>query len=466
MPMNLAQRYDLIIIGAGPAGMSAAIYASENDMTVLVLDDQPSGGGQVYRHVMQNDAAENKADFLGNDYWSGHKLANDFTLSSAAFWPESRVWQITKDRDVFFSQKGKAHRAQADAILIATGAMERPMPIAGWTLPGVMTIGAAQTMLKTSQSGVDGALFVGSGPLFYLTIWQYLNAGFDIKAVIDTAPGRMSLISCLWALPALLQPNMLMKGLKWRSEIRRKTRYLSGATAVSISGAGKADAINFTDADGEKHRIEAENIFLHQGVVPSINLTMATELEHKWCARQLCWHPKTDLFGESSLQQIFVAGDGMGIAGAAAAITSGKIAAMRITAKARRRLSINAAFQMLRQIQKMAIRPFLDHAFRPADDWLVPTDDNAIICRCESLTKADITKALTLSVSGPNQLKSFSRAGMGRCQGRMCGLTVQKMISDHNNQSEDKTGYYRLRPPIRPLTVGELAALADDTPTS
>ena len=78
--MNAALHYDLIIIGAGPAGMSAAIYASKNDMTVLVLDDQPAGGGQVYRHVMQNDAAEKKADFLGSDYWSGHKLADEFTL--------------------------------------------------------------------------------------------------------------------------------------------------------------------------------------------------------------------------------------------------------------------------------------------------------------------------------------------------------------------------------------------------
>ena len=463
--MNAALHYDLIIIGAGPAGMSAAIYASKNDMTVLVLDDQPAGGGQVYRHVMQNAAAQNKAQFLGSDYWSGHKLADEFTRSSASLWPESRVWQITKEREVFFSQKGKAHRAQAGAILIATGAMERPMPITGWTLPGVMTIGAAQTMLKTSHSGVDGALFVGSGPLFYLTIWQYLNAGFDIKAVIDTAPGKMSLLHYFWALPALLQPSMLIKGLKWRSEIRHKTHYISGATAVSISGDSQAEALRFTDASGKQHRLEAEHIFLHQGVVPSINLTMATELEHRWCPRQLCWHPKTDIFGESSVQQIFVAGDGMGIAGAAAAISSGKIAAMRITAKARGTSSLNAVFQMVRQVQKMAIRPFLDYAFKPADEWLVPHDENAIICRCESLTKADITKAITLGVSGPNQLKSFSRAGMGRCQGRMCGLTIQKMITDHNSQSDDKTGYYRLRPPIRPLTVGELAALADDTPT-
>ena len=128
-------RYDLVIIGAGPAGMSAAIEASENGLKTLVLDDQPSVGGQVYRHILQNEEHRTVTPYLGEDYWAGHKLASDFRKSSADIRTESRVWQVTSEKDVFFSQMGKAHRVQSDAILIATGAMERPMPIKGWTLP-------------------------------------------------------------------------------------------------------------------------------------------------------------------------------------------------------------------------------------------------------------------------------------------------------------------------------------------
>ena len=189
--MSVRSHYDLVIIGAGPAGLAAAIEASRHDLSTLVLDDQPAPGGQVYRNITQNKGQRHASAFLGKDYWSGTKLVGDFAHVSANVLTESRVWQITNDRQVFFSRQGKAQNVQAGAVLVATGAMERPMPIAGWTLPGVMSVGAAQTMLKTSGSGADGAVFVGSGPLFYLTVWQYLQAGFDVKAVVDTAPARM-----------------------------------------------------------------------------------------------------------------------------------------------------------------------------------------------------------------------------------------------------------------------------------
>ena len=205
--MSVRSDYDLVIIGAGPAGLAAAIEASRHDLSTLVLDDQPAPGGQVYRNITQNQGQRHTSAFLGDDYWSGSRLVDGFAHVSANVLMESRVWQITNDRQVFFSRQGRAQNVHAKAVLIATGAMERPMPIAGWTLPGVMSVGAAQTMLKTSGSGADGAVFVGSGPLFYLTVWQYLQAGFGVKAVVDTAPARMRLEHYLLAIPALLQPE-------------------------------------------------------------------------------------------------------------------------------------------------------------------------------------------------------------------------------------------------------------------
>ena len=163
---------------------------------------------------------------------------------------------------------------------------------------------------------------------------------------------------------------------------------------------------------------------------------------------------------------IFVAGDGIGIAGAGAAAFSGKTAIKRMANYSKSRLSISLVLSKLRRAKQTAIRPFLDTVFKPPRDWLVPTEDQAIVCRCEALSKADIAAAIKLGVSGPNQLKGFCRAGMGRCQGRMCGLTVQNMIAEHNKLSEKETGYFRLRPPIRPLTVGELAALAEHDTSS
>lgn len=336
------------------------------------------------------------------------------------------------------------------------------MPVRGWTLPGVMSVGAAQTMLKTNGSGADGAVFAGSGPLFYLTIWQYLQAGLAVRAVVDTAPARMTLAQYWLAVPALLQPELLLKGLRWRAAIRRKTDYFAQATSVAINGEDRVTGLSFTDASGQRQTIPAEHLFIHQGVVPNTSLTMASDLAHRWCPRQLCWHPRTDMFGESSVAGLFVAGDGMGIAGAAAAVSSGRLAARRIIARARGRALPMAPVWRFLKWRQAAIRPFLDSLFRPPDEWRVPQDDKAIVCRCEALTKADVAAAIALGVSGPNQLKGYCRAGMGRCQGRMCALTIQKMIHDHGGLPEDRVGHLRIRPPIRPLTVGELAALAND----
>ena len=460
--MSGTSHYDLVIIGAGPAGLAAAIEASRHDVSTLVLDDQPAPGGQVYRNIKQNRGQRHTSAFLGNDYWSGSKLVDGFAHASATVLSESRVWQITADRQVFFSRQGMAQNVQAGAVLIATGAMERPMPIPGWTLPGVMSVGAAQTMLKTSGSGADGAVFVGSGPLFYLTVWQYLQAGFAVKAVVDTAPARLRPEHYLLAMPALMQPMLLLKGLRWRAEIRRKTDYHVGATSVVITGEDSATGVTFKTASGQQQTIPAKHVFIHQGVVPNVNLTMATDLRHRWHPRQLCWTPQTDMFGESSVDGIFVAGDGMGIAGAVAAASSGRLAARRIIARVKGSSLFMAPVWRVLKWRQAAIRPFLDSLFRPPDDWRVPQQDHAIVCRCEALTKADVDAAIALGVSGPNQLKGYCRAGMGRCQGRMCALTVQKMIHDHNGGPEEEVGHLRIRPPIRPLTVGELAALAHE----
>ena len=141
---------------------------------------------------------------------------------------------------------------------------------------------------------------------------------------------------------------------------------------------------------------------------------------------------------------------------------AGKTAAKHIVQYSRRPSIFITFLSKLKRYKHVAARPFLDNLFCPPKEWRVPFEDETIVCRCEALKKADISSAISLGVAGPNQLKSFCRAGMGRCQGRMCGLTIQKMIAEYNNIPEKDAGYYRLRPPIRPLTVGELASLAED----
>jgi NADPH-dependent 2,4-dienoyl-CoA reductase/sulfur reductase-like enzyme len=202
---------------------------------------------------------------------------------------------------------------------------------------------------------------------------------------------------------------------------------------------------------------------LHNGVVPDTQITRQLECEHAWFDTQRYWQPVVNKWGDTSETGIAVIGDAAGIAGAKAAEASGHLAgleaAYQMKAISRQERDRQAApFKKLIKREK-AVRPFLDRLFRPAAELLVPRDDRTIVCRCEEVTAGDIRKALELGASGPNQLKSQTRCGMGPCQARMCGLTVSEIIADHRNEPVGRIGYHRVRPPIIPITVDQLADL-------
>ena len=456
------QHFQIVIIGAGPAGMAAALTTTKAGLETIVIDDQKDSGGQVYRNLLANQEASTA--YLGQSYYDGAKLAQSFADCGAIYWSDCTVWQITDMHEIALVSRGKAELITADYIIIATGAIERPMPVKGWTLPGVMSVGGAQTLLKQAALGADDAVFFGSGPLLYLTAWQYIKAGLEVRAVIDITGGKQWRSAIPFAPLALLQPNMLAMGRKWLGEIYRNTEVINKVSAIEIIGESQAQGVSCTLSSGDKIDIDANHIFLHQGVVPNVNLTMATGLAHQWDHQAHCWRPVIDVTGKSSDEQIYIAGDGGGIGGAKAAAIAGRLAASAIVARCGKPRFLAQLYYKLRHLHYLSIRPFLDRLYLPPAHFRLAQTDETIICRCEAVSKADVNAALASGASGPNQLKAFCRAGMGRCQGRSCGLVVQEMISSHTGQSMPETGYFRLRPPVKPITLAELTSLEGPWP--
>src|SRR5437867_3065604 len=177
---------DLAIIGAGPAGMAAAVLGAELGLDTLLIDEQEGPGGQIYRAIER--AAESSP--LGADYLAGRTLAAALRASGAGYRPATTVWHIDPDGTLSLAADGTSETVTARQILLATGAIERPVPIPGWTLPGVMTVGAAQILLKTASLVPDGrAVLAGQGPLLYLAALQIARAGAPPLAVLETTPG-------------------------------------------------------------------------------------------------------------------------------------------------------------------------------------------------------------------------------------------------------------------------------------
>ena len=454
--------FQVAIIGAGPAGMAAALATTEVGLETIVIDDQQNSGGQVYRNLQNNKSL--LPAYLGESYYAGTKLSDEFNDCAAIYRSNCTVWQITNSHEIAIVSSGKAELISADYIIIATGAIERAMPIRGWTLPGVMSVGGAQTLLKQSALGADGAIFVGSGPLLYLTAWQYIKAGLSVRAVIDTTGNKQWLSAMAFAPLALLQLDMLKMGQKWLSEIRRSTEFVSNVRTVEITGNSKVEGLSYTLSSGKKVTMLATHVFLHQGVVPNVNLSMASGLDHQWDRKAHCWRPVIDSMGKTSDDRIYIAGDGGGIGGANAAVVAGRLSGTAIVARYGRSNFVAQMYNKLRHLHYLSIRPFLERLYLPPVQFRLPQNNEIIICRCEAITKADINAALDSGVTGPNQLKAFSRAGMGRCQGRNCGLLVQEMIAARTGQSMVETGYYRLRPPVKPITLAELASLEGPWP--
>ena len=448
---------DLAIIGAGPAGLSAAIEARRLGLSVALFDEQPAPGGQIYRNVTA-PRSPRMAAVLGPDYAAGRPLAQAFLASGAAYHPQAMVWRIGEDGLSYTTPQG-GDDLPAARVLVATGAMERPMALPGWTLPGVMTAGAAQILLKTTGTVADGAVFIGAGPLLYLVACQYLEAGARIGAILETGePGALG--AALRHLPgALRQPGLLWKGLSLLARLRRSgVPFHRHVTDVRLEGDTALEGVRWRSG-GQDHRIACQHAFLHHGVIPNPNMTMAARARHRWDAAQLCWVADRDAGGQTSLPWLWVAGDGGGIGGARAAAVQGAIAA-RAIARDLGGQAPDMSPLLVTLRRETAARPFLDRMYRPAQSLLAPQADDTIICRCEEVTRGDIARAVAEGCPGPNQFKAFTRAGMGPCQGRMCGATVAAVFAEMTGQSPADTGYYRLRMPVKPVTLGQVAGLA------
>ena len=449
---DLASSYDLVVIGGGPAGLAAASLAARAGLATVLFDENPGVGGQIYRAITSTPLSNRS--ILGEDYWAGKALAAEAKASGALVVNGATVWSLDPTLLVGVSIARQARLIQARRAIIATGSLERPFPIPGWTLSGVMSAGGAQTLLKAQGLVPAGrTVLAGSGPLLWLLAAQLLRAGTRLEAMIDTAP-RVNWLRALPHLPDFVLSPYWSKGLALLREVKARVPVIRVVDRLEAVGDGKFREVAF---DGR--RLPADLLLLHQGVVPNVNLAVAAGVEHRWNDRQLCFEPVLGDDFQSSVPGIAVAGDGAGIAGGTAAVERGRIAAIAAVRALTPEATTPDPQPIRQQLQREEMgRAFLDCLYRPAEQFRQPTGDT-LICRCEEVTAKQVRDTARMGCEGPNQMKAFLRCGMGPCQGRLCGLTVTELIAAERGTRPADVGYYRLRPPAKPITLAELASL-------
>lgn len=458
--------FDLAVIGAGPAGMAAANAAAGHGAHVLVIDDQPAPGGQIWRSV---EAVATRGDIrlFGADYAKGRAAVRRFRDADVPYLPETRVVGVEaldngEGCDLLCVANGRAFRHRAHRLLVATGAYERPTPFPGWTLPGVMTVGAAQTALKASNLAPKHPfVLAGQGPLLLLFAAQLRRAGIRPDTILlldDPANQRAARRETVRAIP--IAPDALAKGAAWAARLQGGAgRVVRHVTALAAEGDDHLARVSWGTGDGQTGAADASGLFVHDGVIPNAQLLRALRVPIAYDRSAAAWKPTADpATGRiDGTNWLYAAGDCAGIAGWQAASAKGAAAA---TAALTDASGSTSRLNRIRLARARALRPLLERLYPPARAFAEIADD-VVICRCEEATAGDIRQAAKLGAQGPNQLKAFSRAGMGPCQGRMCAMTAAAILAETQGRDVADIGLIRTRMPISPITVGEMAGLND-----
>lgn len=464
--MTVRCDYDVAVVGAGPAGLACAEEAARHGAGTVVLDEQAGPGGQIYRSIEELDRrTPAEAALLGADYCDGAALVRRFRDCGAAFLPGAAVWNVDAAAGaVYFTHRAQARSITARRIVIASGAVERAVPVPGWTLPGVMTAGAAQILLKSSGMVPEGAVVLaGTGPLLLLVASQFSAAGVAVEAVV-LSTGTRALARALPTLPAALRaPEYLRKGAALFGALRRdRVPIYFGAKSISARGAGKFESLSFSAA-GKTRTVEADLLLLHAGVIPNIELARLAGARLEWFDSQAYLGVRRDRWGRTDVARLSVAGDGAAVDGARAAALAGRLcgleAAHALNLLTERERDRRARPIRRRLARERAVRPFLDALFMPSRETLLPDDPSTPVCRCSEVSVGEIRDAIARGCDSPDQVKSCSRAGMGPCQGRVCGPVVSALVARALQLAPADAGHYGARPPIRPLTLSALAAL-------
>lgn len=449
----------VVVVGAGPAGIRAAETLAAHGVRPVLLDESRRPGGQGHREIMPGLDA---ASIMGTEATTYARLHADFARLAQRidYHPDTLVFAVD-GRRLHLLSGGIATTLDAEAIVVATGAMDRVMPLPGWTLPGVYTLGGAQVALK-GQGCLIGrrVAFLGSSPLLALAALQYAEAGADIAGVFDTTPFAAKLA----AGPGLLaaSPRTTWRGIKYLAALhRRGTRLASGVRPVRILGTDGVEGLEI-ERRGKTERIACDAVALGYGLKPETQLAELLGATLAFDPASRLHLPVTDADGRAG-PGLYLAGDGAAIGGADAAEASGRLAALAVLAD-RGRPDAAGAMAPLRQ-RVARLRRFQKHLGR-AFAWPAAAAEvlcgDVVLCRCENISVGAVREAMSEDL-GPldlNRVKAITRAGMGRCQGRVCGPAFAEVAAAHAGSPVDAVGRLRGQAPVKPVPLSAAVAAA------
>ena len=446
----------VIVIGAGPAGVRCAETLVAAGLRPVVVDENRRDGGQIYRR--QPDNFTRPYDKLyGTEAERAQALHASFDAlrGKVDYMPETLAWNIFGGK-LHVVRDQRSRSLPYDALVICSGATDRLMPVKGWQYAGTYSLGAAQIALKAQACAIGRrVVFMGTGPLLYLVASQYVKAGANVAAVLDTSP----LMRRVAALPKLLaRPAVLRNGLALVSYLKRAgVQVLTGITPVEITGSAEngVQGVVVRDSRGNERSFECDAVGMGYHLRPETQLADLARCAFRFDAETRQWLPEVGEDGRTSVPGVYLAGDGMKVLGADAAEIGGRLAALAVLKDFKLKVSDDELKGLRAEQAKMdRFRRGLAQAFPWPAQQAAALPDDAIVCRCEAVTAGELRRTVReLGAQEANRAKALCRVGMGRCQGRYCGQAGAEIIAHAAGVPLELVGRLRGQAPVKPLSM-------------
>ncbi len=465
---------DVLVIGGGPAGMSAAYAAASAGAEVMLIDERPALGGQFYKQLSKvYSFAEERG--MDKQFRAGRDLIDQVRAAGVKVFSEALVWGAFGPQEIAVLADGVSQLFEPKQLVLATGAYERGLPIPGWTLPGFMTTGAAQTLLRSYRVAPGRrVLMAGNGPLNLQVAHELLNAGVEVVALAEASkfPGPGD-IAAVWT--ALSEsPDLMVDGGRYMWGLKRAgVPVLYRHIVVEAHGKDRVESVTLQRIDrfgklieGTRREFEVDAVCVGYGFQPSADVSRPLGCKHRFDAEKGTLVIEKDGDCQTSIPGVFVAGDSGGLGGARAAIEEGFIAGCTAARNLDRELPPAIASELEMRRRKLASHRRFQEALwrlyrapRLMDELAT---DNTLICRCEAVSRAAINEALESGTSTVGGVKRQTRAGMGRCQGRYCGPIMAHLVSGSMKSEIEEFSFFAPRPPIKPVPISAIARKPPD----
>lgn len=462
----MTKAVELVVVGAGPAGIEAAITASDAGVDVTLIDMSPRPGGQYFQQIPKSFQSNDRSDHQSKaeQIFKRLRSSNVHVLNNTLVWgifegSQPGNWCLTLD-----GAEAPA-RLISRAVILATGAFDRSIPFPGWDLPGVITAGAALRMLK-NQHVLPGKriLLSGSGPLQLQTAARLVQAGAEVIAVCETSTSLLG--RGLPHLPSIWgQWGRMKEGLDFfKTLLQARVPYHFSWAVVEAIGGDRVNQVTLGKLENDGKLIsqrevipDVDTVVVGYGLTPSTELCRLLDCKFEFDETRGGFIPSRNENLQTSRQGIYAVGDGAGIGGAEMAMIEGRLAGYANAARLGHMAAgiaeekISREKRALRREQRFA--KTLGALFLPPPGLYSLAAAETIICRCEQVTLADIQQAISFGAQSVNDVKNLARTGMGNCQGRTCGSITAHVLASETGRTVEEARYFNIRPPIHPLPL-------------